>query len=584
MKRSRLRPYARASPAAICALLAASLASRPLAAADEPIFGESIEVSEVSVPVRVWKRGEPVRDLVAADFVLLDRGRRQEIVGFEVIERDRQLPVPGSGDTTAAAAAPVLDPASQRNLLLLFDFHRLAGASAGRAVAGVRELLARSIASGDRWGIAVHGITVAGDRNMSARLMLGFTDDRARLEQGLAVVEALFARQPRRASSLLAALARGRDTLDVLRSGRPQDTFGGLEPSAALTLLATGARRGSRTGRFEVGVPLGWLGVEAPETLSIRDTDDSWFGKSSKVLVSDGSAESRLRWFAYAMADLATFLRDLPGDNHLVLLSAGGYGVMSDSFTTSRMKPMLAAFRRAGWTFQAIDARGRGFRSGDMFYMANETGGTLVENVANIAESLARVRAESDVTYRLSFLPDRSEADGAYHRLEVRLRDKSQADRIRHRTGYFAEAPRSERSALDLRLDQMRAILGPDERNDIEIDVSFGAIPAAGVDQRASVPITVLVDGPSLLARHDRAFVTVKIEGYALGERGDVLDLFVDEATIDLAAVGYLAGNRLTLRRALSLPAGSHRIRIWVENVETAALTLRTTTIVVPAG
>lgn len=559
---------------------------------DDRIFSEAIDVFEVTVPVRVQKRGEPVRDLVAEDFVLLDRGREQTIIGFSVLERDLEHG-PGQDDPgtvppaarTEPAGSPGAQVANQRNLLLLFDAQRLAGNDPRRAFEGAREMFSRPMAPGDRWGIAIHGITVSGDRNMSARLLVGFTDDPRRLDLGVSVVEALFDRKPRRAAQILRELAGGRDTLGVLRGGQSQSTFPGIDASAALTLVATRAKRGGKTGTFGAGVPLGWLGVDAPEGL-VRDTDDSWFGKSSKVKVSDGSPESRLRWFTLAMADLATFLRDVPGDNHVILLSSGGYGRMSDSFTTGRMAPMLRAFRRAGWTFQAIDVGGRGFRADDMYYMANETGGALVENVASIGEALVRVRATSDVTYRLSFRPDRIEADGKYHRLKVKLRDKSKADRVRHREGYFAPTPRSARGDLDLRLDQMRAVLGSVERQDIEVEVEVphDAIPATRTGARARVPVVVAVDGPSLLAGHEQPIATVKIEGYVLSPGGGVIDLFVDEATFALAAVGHLAGNRLKLRRELSLPPGDHRLRVWVENVETGAITLSTTTITVPGS
>ncbi len=566
-------------------------------------FRDAVEVTEVPVAVWVFKKGAPVRDLSVEDFLLFDRGKPQEILSCERIER-----IEGAGalegDTTAVALSteiadtavdpaaatqrsgielsggePIMDASARRNFLVLFDLHRLGGNLAIQAVESMRAQLAQPLPAGDRWGVAVHGVSVRGDRNMSARLLLGFTNDRDRLGRAFDAVDALIENRPLRTAAILNDLSGG--VAGALRGSRSSEAFDGVSRSAALTLLATGARRGAQTGRFDVGVPLGWLGVEAPDGFD-RDAEEGWFGKSSRLKVSAGSSASLLRWFALSMADLVTFLRDVPGENHLLLLSPGGYGQLQDSFTTARMKPMLAAFRRTGWTFQAIDVTGRGFRANDMFYMANETGGTLVENVRSVEESFARIREQTSVTYLLSFRPSKIKADGAFHKLEVKLRDKSLADRIRHRAGYFAPSPAGEGDALEARMRMMEAVLGEEEWREIEVEV--GVSPATRRGDAWVVPVAVAVDSPTLLEGHERAELEVKIEGYALDAGGGVTDLFVDDATIDLAAVGWLAGNRLRLARELTLPSGTYRLRLWVENATTGRSSLTTTTISVSDG
>lgn len=551
-------------------------------------FRDAVEVTEVPVAVWVFKNGSPVRGLTVDDFILFDRGKRQEILSCERIERidGQAAPEGGMGAGTTLHSGIELsggehfaDSSTRRNFLLLFDLHRLGGHEAIEAVEGMREQLARPLPAGDRWGVAVHGVSVRGDRNKSARLLVGFTDDRDRLGRAFDAVDALIENRPRRTAAILHELSGG--VAGALRGSRSSEAFDGLSRSAALTLLATGAKRGAQTGQFGVGVPLGWLGVEAPDGFD-RDAEEGWLGKSSRLKVSDGSRASLLRWFALAMADLVTFLRDVPGENHLLLLSPGGYGPLQDSFTTARMRPMLAAFRRTGWTFQAIDVTGRGFGANDMFYMANETGGALVENVRSVEESFARIREQTSVTYLLSFRPSKIKSDGAFHKLEVKLRDKSLADRIRHRPGYFAPSPAGEGDALEARMRVMDAVLGEAESREIEVEV--GISPATRRGDVWVVPVTVAVDSPTLLAEHDRPELEIKIEGYALDAAGGVTDLFVDDATIDLAAVGWLANDRLRLARELTLARGTYRLRLWVENVTTGRASLTTTMIAVPGA
>jgi len=537
---------------------------------------------EVAVPVWVLSKGQPVDALRADDFLLFDRGKRQKIIGFEVIER--QGPAANSlsaeGMPEASSQTHPL-PGARRNMLLLFDLHRLRGSLAARTVAGVRRQLAVPMIAGDRWGIAIHGITISGDRNKSARLVVGFTADRARLHRGLDAVQALLDRRPRQAAAILETLAGGAVS-ELLRSGRSEAAFAGLSRPAALTLLATGARRDAETGRFESGVPLGWLGVEAPDRIP-RDAAEGLLFKSARIRVSDGSAESLLRWFTLAMADLVTFLRDVPGENHLLLLSPGGYGPLADSFTTGRMKPMLAAFRRYGWTFEAIDVNGSGFHAADMFYMANETGGLLVENVPSIDDCFARIREQTRVTYLLTFRPSRLKTNGAYHKLEVKLRERSRATRVRFRAGYYAPSGRGTTDTLEARLDAMEAVLGDAEIRRFDVEVAF-AEPIPTRDGRWRVKVRIAVDGAGLLAGHQQSALDVAIEGYALDAAGGVADLFVENATFDLDSVGWLAGNRLRLARELVLDEGVYRLRVRVQNEQTGAASLTSTPLRLPAA
>src|SRR5689334_13938342 len=78
-------------------------------------YTESTDVVVVEVPVQVLNdAGQPVRGLTADDFEVSERGRKQKIVGFEVL--DLKVAVPGAGPKQAPP--PV---SARRHFLFLFD-------------------------------------------------------------------------------------------------------------------------------------------------------------------------------------------------------------------------------------------------------------------------------------------------------------------------------------------------------------------------------------------------------------------------------------------------------------------------------
>src|SRR5262245_51585072 len=84
-----------------------------IAAAASAQFKETIEVHLVEVPVTVIDRaGNPVRGLTAANFEIIDQGKKREIKTFDRID----FAAPDSMRATST-----LNPNARRYFLLLFD-------------------------------------------------------------------------------------------------------------------------------------------------------------------------------------------------------------------------------------------------------------------------------------------------------------------------------------------------------------------------------------------------------------------------------------------------------------------------------
>ncbi|MGB6854257.1 MAG: hypothetical protein WBG49_16875, partial [Thermoanaerobaculia bacterium] len=111
MKRD-FRSSSRDYVALVCAVLGVLLVASLLAAQDRPTrrFKDTAVVTVVEVPVQVSRDSDPLRTLTEEDFELLDNGKKQEIIGFDLIDL--------STTTTIHDDIPI---AGRRHFLVLFD-------------------------------------------------------------------------------------------------------------------------------------------------------------------------------------------------------------------------------------------------------------------------------------------------------------------------------------------------------------------------------------------------------------------------------------------------------------------------------
>ncbi|MDQ3280207.1 MAG: VWA domain-containing protein [Acidobacteriota bacterium] len=154
------------------ALLLAALMAAPTFAQDVPRAGASVEVSIVNVDVFVTDRqGNRVRGLKAEDFEIFENGTRKPISNFaEYAGGDAHVSVePG-----AAEPAP---PRQKRNLVLFFEEMRLPAFSADKLIGGMKDLVHRTISSGDAASVVLW--SRSGTRYIEA------TDDLAKLDSAL---------------------------------------------------------------------------------------------------------------------------------------------------------------------------------------------------------------------------------------------------------------------------------------------------------------------------------------------------------------------------------------------------------------
>ncbi|HKV10376.1 MAG TPA: VWA domain-containing protein, partial [Thermoanaerobaculia bacterium] len=127
-------------------------------------FTESTEVLVVEIPVQVIKDGEPVRGLTANDFEVFDGRKKQEIVGFEVLD----LASPASQNNPTAIPA-----AARRHFLMMFDLTFSEPKSILKAREAAKDVV-QSLHPSDLVAVATYS-------RQGPQLILGFTPDRQQI-------------------------------------------------------------------------------------------------------------------------------------------------------------------------------------------------------------------------------------------------------------------------------------------------------------------------------------------------------------------------------------------------------------------
>src|SRR5437763_4100870 len=169
---------------------------------------ETIEVHLVEVPVTVIDRaGNPVRGLTAANFEILDQGKKRDITTFDKIDF-------ASPDSMKATSA--LNPNARRSFLLLFDLSFSSPIGRTKAEQAARNFIARGM---QRRDLAAVGTV---DINHGFRMVTAFTTDRTLLASAIANPQTFVATDPLQiASSTVFELPE-----DKVMGGQSQDTRG----------------------------------------------------------------------------------------------------------------------------------------------------------------------------------------------------------------------------------------------------------------------------------------------------------------------------------------------------------------------
>ena len=500
---------------------------------------ETVNVTVVEVPVTVIDRdGNPIRGLTAANFELLDQGKKRQITAFDTIDfASRQ---------SMQTVSP-LNPAARRNFMLLFDLSFSNPNSLARAQQAAREFLKNDTDNRDL--IAVASI----DATKGFRLLTAFTTDRGLVASAIDRPADFHGTDPLQIAGTIpwnpvpvppgggrGAIAAEEFNEMVGRARREDDAYNRQKIDRQVSLLA-----------------------------GLAKTLRSVTGRKHVVLLSEGF-DARL-----VQGRDAKFTEQQRDENAAIergeiwnVDTDNRYGSATSMSIVDRMATM---FKRSDVFLHAIDIQGvrgvadadvghRGGSNEGLFLLANSTGGQVFKNANDLKSDFDRLAKTQEVVYVLGFQAPSSQA-GKFHDLKVKLVNVP-GGRATARAGYYENGGENP---VERSLSNAEIIINDIPQKSVRVDALAAGFPTSGPN--AQVPVILEINGEDIMkAAQGRPSATAEIFLYAFDDDGLVRDSLFQRVGLDLAKVGpQLSASGMKYYATLSLPPGHYAIKTLVK-------------------
>jgi VWFA-related protein len=513
---------------------------------------ETVNVNVVEVPVTVVDgSGNPVRGLTAANFELLDQGKKRDVTSFDKID---------FASNEAATAISPLNPAARRSFLLLFDLGYSSPKSLLRAQEAARTFVAQNVQPRDLVGVA----TI--DVEKGFRLLSAFTTDRELIEAAIADPVAFKGTDPLQIASHRIIEVQSGSDLIVNPAANPNSLAAPSRGAADVEIAENRARisRGNVAYvRQQVERHVDALGQLARTLRAVP-------GRKQVILLSEGFDASVLQGRDARASGEATKENDaaLRGEVWNVDNDAR-YG---SSSSMSLLDRMVQYFRQSDVVLHAMDIQGVRLQNdvqagsqinsnAGLFVLARPTGGSVFQNANDLKTNFTRMLHEQEVVYVLGFQAPASKP-GSFHDLKVKLVNVPGGGRLTYRTGYFesgGETP-SERA-----LSNAEIIINDMPQSDVHVAALVAAFPTSGAN--AQVPVILDLNGNDLAAQAKDNVAGADIYIYAFDRDGVVRDRLYQRLSLDMKKVGdRMKAAGVRYYATLSLPPGTYAVKSLVRS------------------
>jgi VWFA-related protein len=581
MTQSRIRSVL----AVVCLACGVSQAAPP---ADQPPFGEVVEVNVVNVDVHVTDQGgRPVPGLQRDDFEVYEDGKRVKLTNFERIEVEPATaePAPAASVTALAGAASTDPPPEDRlHLVIYVDNFNLNPAHRTRVLQQVRGFL-KDLRPEDRV------MLVTNDLGLTIRLP--FTGDPAALNATLDMIERLPAQGATAESDRRTAM---RQILEVREAVRVR------EGPCSRSLMAP-AESYAEISRNQVLQSLKSLTVLVNSLSGVP-------GRKAVLYVSDGLPANPGEEVFQLLAEIcgggsASGIQDvhdaeLEGPDQIsgreVLMKVPHYSVVAD---LDRFATHANANRVTLYTLQATGLQSASSASADygpnerllqlpnlqfvqtanlqnsLTLLATETGGKAILNANDVSLDLHRMQDDLSTYYSLGYVPEHS-GDGREHRIEVKVRKPGL--QIRSRRSY-RDKPSIER-AVDRTL---AAVYHGFEDNPLEVTLKLGEQVAQDGD-RFQVPIKLRIPlfKLAVLPQQDRIYRgRLRLLVSTRDEQGGVSPIRQIQVPLEIPEqqILYAMGQFYEYDLILVLPRGEQHVAIAIRDEGTTTLSVLSRTL-----
>ena len=489
----------------------------------------------VPVDVRAVDRdGNPVTDLTATDFVILENGVEQQI--SHLITQDFTKRDDAAGTDGARAGLPLIGPPSTQEAALTAQPSRVFLVVLGRGrlqepnrgLDAVSHLIENRLLSGDRVAIMAwnRATPFTADHAAVAEVVDRFTASFAKIEVDIAGyfsgLAGLYREPgiPAFAQPAIDAVFDGaagmRSTLMMPSSEDPRDR----EQRRRATSVLLSNPEGSEFNEFDEL-------VAANEGMSLEDIVASRNHTALDVANLQAGIE---------------YLRHVPGEKHIVYVSQGGLDTVSDRLlqvaTSARVAVHIVHTGGLGGPSFSFDRQvgpvvGRTpdpigsylYRGATMFTaqvaqrVASETGGTFYAARHRLAsQDIDAMDRATRFQYTLGYYPIDERLDQQYRRIEVRV--KRPGVTLHYRRGYFASPPPAfDRRGIMAYTRISRAFEHERDVADISVDARASWASGEGGLRRVRVQATIAAAAVAFAPMQDRQSASLDVAVFLLDGR-----------------------------------------------------------------
>jgi VWFA-related protein len=539
-------------------LLSTSAAhARPQAAEKAPPrIRASVDVTVLDLDFVATKDGRPVHDLRRDELVVKVGGRVLPVDLFARVEASRIAPPSAAaGEALPPGRASEAGTVVPRQLLVYFDDARLQPWQRRPVIDGLEGLFARLGPADEASIVSYNGGTL---------VLAPFTNDRARLADGLARLRDLVPRGLHRASLFRTAAAAMETEDRIQRSSSGRNRPANLKDSILRTWVEEERTR-TLAGLAELRRTVSALAARPGKRRMVLVTT-GWERMPGQTLAQLGFGRDTWRQF-----DTSTWK-----ETEAILRAANRSGVTIDVVDAkgfeSELDIELSEMREVGKWIARLNTRD------GMATIAETTGGAFVENVSFYERALGEIWRESSDYYSVGVtLP---EALPAGKVLKVHLSCSRPGVTLRTRSSVGARS--DAEAARDL---AESALLAPPPPSAFAVRLELGAPrPDGFLSRRRVTPWRVLVPGGELTFSPDgdRRSAVVEVAFAAIDDSGGRSEVAPErfDISVPAARLAETAGRDLPLSGLLRTRTGRHRIVATVRDVASGRTAVATVPLV----
>ena len=553
-----------------CLPLAAETEEEAESVASDLGFSEEVEINLVNIDVYVRDRkGKPVIDLTAEDFVVREDGEIREITNFtmldeQVFRRADEAAVPGlsvvEAEAVQAGPVPTIRPTW---VVLYIDQENLHPLDRTRVLRRVREFVTESLIP------PVQMMVVANEGSLKVKQ--SFTSD---ARQVVSVVRGL----GRYSGGWVDRESARTDLVDRMRDLKAEMSHGSGGGAKGNRQLFQEVIAYAREEAFTLNMSLGGL-HQVVDMLAGID------GRKSIIYVSNGLPMTPglglMHEYATSFHDnsILTYRARFEKQAQYRSLASGAASqeVVFHTLDAGGLEVNIGGGADSSYGSDPTSSQvGSSNFQGSLRYLAERTGGIAIVNSNDVTGGLGRVRDDLYSYYSIGF-PARGTGRDTVHRVDIKIPGRSGID-IRHRERFVHKS--LETTVQD---QVFSALLLGIDNNPMGVALERQTpVPASGDLWMVPVQISVPMSSLTLLPMGDDLVGHLVLVAGARDDAGKQSDVQREIHEIRIPAEVDISGRGWTVDNRFLMQEGKHRIVVGILDQITRKASYATLNVKVP--